>query len=242
MIRSFTAFKPAKRYDGVPFTYVVVQESSDTITWADIDTINFSDPDADPSNPQARNFTTTQATLDSGYYRLRWLDASTGIFVSDPVHYVPADEAPDVDWAPTVMDVASLDNARTYNDMGVYAGVFTNETRPTATAVQDLIGQATAAVSAEVGKNICNEELQDRAKSMAAIYTAMLIEVGYFPEQINRDQSPFNSWQSMWSDGIGKLKEDVSYQCGGIDTEGEGLQPAGNFGPPPNIGILGPIW
>lgn len=50
------------------------------------------DLDADPLHPAARDLTTTEATLEAGWYRVTWLDAGGNTHTTQPV-FSPASEA-----------------------------------------------------------------------------------------------------------------------------------------------------
>lgn len=83
---SFEDFRPAARYDGLPWTEVLVQEAAiSTGTWATIDTLTITPVDADPENPALRSFTTEVASdADGLWYRLVFTDATGDTFA--PTH------------------------------------------------------------------------------------------------------------------------------------------------------------
>ena len=85
-VRTFEDFRPPKRHDLIPFTSVVVQESAtEDGTYTTIDTITLLPVDTDPSEPQSRDLTTADATLDPAWYKLIWTDSQGGYFPSDPI-------------------------------------------------------------------------------------------------------------------------------------------------------------
>lgn len=86
-VRSFDNFYPPVRHDGVPFTAALIQEASSASgPWTTIETVSIGTPDADPSQPAARDFTTSLATLDPvGWYRIVWRDSIGATFSGDPV-------------------------------------------------------------------------------------------------------------------------------------------------------------
>lgn len=90
-VRSFSGFRPSPRYDDVPWNRIRISEAPDVDnapgTFAVIDTITLSPLDVDPERPTGRNVTTDNATLDSGWYQLVFLDASDNEDPSDPVQY-----------------------------------------------------------------------------------------------------------------------------------------------------------
>ena len=86
---------PPARYDGNAWTTTLISEAAAAAgPYATIATIGASPPDSDPTNPRARNFTTSNAALTAGWYQLTWQDASAGQWVDTPVPYPPpADQA-----------------------------------------------------------------------------------------------------------------------------------------------------
>src|SRR5688572_28908834 len=123
---TFTNVEPPPRYPpATGWTQWILQESAaSTGPWVTIDTRALT-PDADPSNPAPRSFTTEAATLDDGWYRFQFKDAQNDETEwSDPQQNVDANSA----WQPTVKDVANLLWARTRLPNGNYAGTFTAET------------------------------------------------------------------------------------------------------------------
>lgn len=90
--RSFEDYRPPKRFDDVPFTEVVVEESENPDTsFTALETITLDPVDADPSDPQRRSFTTALATLETGWYRIIWRDAGAAIFTGDAVYFSASD-------------------------------------------------------------------------------------------------------------------------------------------------------
>jgi len=91
---SFVHYTPAPRYDGVAWTAAEIQEATAALgaTWTTIDTHTLSPVDADPAHPQARDFTTDDASDTLGlWYRIVWLDASGAFSPTFPVQ----NEAPE---------------------------------------------------------------------------------------------------------------------------------------------------
>jgi hypothetical protein len=74
---TFENYTPTARYDSVPWTEVRIQESALLEgPYTLIDTVAFDQPDADPSHPEARSFTTANASDGTGlWYRLIFADA-----------------------------------------------------------------------------------------------------------------------------------------------------------------------
>jgi hypothetical protein len=77
---TFENVTPTARYDGIPWTDVIIQEAltSDAAEadWTTIDQVALSPVDADPENPATRDFTTEGASDEPDlWYRLVFVDA-----------------------------------------------------------------------------------------------------------------------------------------------------------------------
>lgn len=124
-------------------------------------------------------------------------------------------------FAPTVDEVASYVRARTKVSGGKEVGIFNANTRPTEAEVTLLIGQAVDHVSAAIGGDPCNDQLKRSAKVAAALYTAILIEVSYFPETSANSGSSAVRLESLFKDRMKSLISAVATECGGQGTGGE---------------------
>lgn len=78
IVVSLEDYRPAPRYDSVPWTDAQIQEgtAADDEAWVTLETQALSPVDADPANPQYRNFTTALGTVEELWYRIVFLDAS----------------------------------------------------------------------------------------------------------------------------------------------------------------------
>lgn len=77
MVRSFQGFRPSPRFDAVAWNRFRIQEAAlATGPWVTIDTKAIAVVDADPEHPASRSFTTDDATLSAGFYRVYFMDAS----------------------------------------------------------------------------------------------------------------------------------------------------------------------
>lgn len=77
---------PAPRVDA-PWTQVRIEEApASTGPWTPLETRVLNPVDADPADPQLRSFTTTLATIPSGWYRLIWRDAEGHEDEGQPVY------------------------------------------------------------------------------------------------------------------------------------------------------------
>lgn len=88
IVRTFENQTPPPRYDGLPFTFANIREAAtEGGAYTTIETVALSPLDLNPATPQARNFTTADATLTSGWYVVQWEDAAGSTADSDPVKY-----------------------------------------------------------------------------------------------------------------------------------------------------------
>lgn len=84
---TLASFRPIPRFDGIPWTIANVQEAAgSTGPWLTIETFDPLAPvEPDATAPIARNFTTDQAVLEEGWYRVVWEDVNGNTEISDPV-------------------------------------------------------------------------------------------------------------------------------------------------------------
>lgn len=79
--------RPGERVDGVPWENAEIQESQVAEgPWTTIDTQALVPIDADPANPQFRDFTTSNAALTDAWYRINFLDGIGGDQATDPMY------------------------------------------------------------------------------------------------------------------------------------------------------------
>jgi hypothetical protein len=113
---------------------------------------------------------------------------------------------PVVTYTPTTTEVARLLRARTKDaTTGTEIGDFNTNTRPTATEVTDLIGDAAASIAARIGTTIPDEHAW-LAQRTAAIRAAMLIELSYFPEQTNGDDTAYAHLADLYAESLTGLE------------------------------------
>lgn len=103
LVITFEQYEPPDRFDGQPWTQVrIEQAATQSGAFTAIDTQALAPLDANPAAPQARSFTTTQATLAPGWYRVVFLDASGNPSApSDPLEFAPSP----LDNRPSLRDV-----------------------------------------------------------------------------------------------------------------------------------------
>jgi hypothetical protein len=105
------------------------------------------------------------------------------------------------DYAPEVADVGDLLRARTKDVNGSETGTFTADTRPTDDAVEAMIEQALSTVTASANDDV-PERLYPLARHCAALRCAMLVELTYWPEQVQRENSPYAHYRELYTDAM----------------------------------------
>lgn len=144
-------------------------------------------------------------------------------------------------WAPTVAAVGALLRSRTVNDDGEELGTFTATTRPTEDQVKELMFQAQGDLVDALGATV-PEPFYDRAASLAALGTALLVELSYFPEQVGTGRSPYAQLKEWYDQRLPRLR--TAIEQGAInDTPGTGGGPSYDFGCRPILGVDTPgLW
>jgi len=120
---------------------------------------------------------------------------------------------PTSDWTPTPDQVGSILRARTKDDNGTEVGTFTDDTRPNLVQVFDLI--ETAVQDVTVALKLTDEQPQvlwAQLRTIASIGAAMLVEMSFFPEQINTDRSPYEKLEEMYTKRIERLQAFITYR------------------------------
>lgn len=236
IVHTLIGARAPTRSDGEAWISVRVEESATQDgTFTPVATL-----DIDESDQHDLTFESDSA---EAWFRLVFIDADGDTSPpTDPV-FDDGDQLL-VRWQPTVADVGALLRARTKVPGGGEVGTFTDETRATAEAVENLIRQAVRRVMSKLdGVSPCNDELRDDAGSAAALYAAMLVEQSYYPEQTTNAGSSFKSLQSLWTEQIKDLSTAVAQVCGTGGGEGDtGARPRATFDDCQLIGRLGPEW
>lgn len=84
---TLSSFTPGVRLDGKPWTQAVIEEGAlERGTFAPIDTQALLPLDLNPEAPIPRSFTTTKATREQGWYRIKFQDAAGNSQVSGAVY------------------------------------------------------------------------------------------------------------------------------------------------------------
>jgi len=227
---TFTDFLPTPRFDNIPWTKINIEESaSESGPWTLIDTQNIYPTDLDPRNPSPRNFTTENATLVEGWYRIVFLDNQANTIIADPVQNIPQQEEP---WLPSVRDVALKILSRTRDSKGNLVGTFTSDTTPEATDVSAMIGQAALDVSKVIGTNI-PAEMYDDVGNLIALKAAAQVELAYYSEQVNTGRSIYPQLEKEYEMELPLISKQILQVLEGGD---------GSTGPVISGASLSPSW
>lgn len=204
--QSFPQVTPLPRYDGIPWTLVIVQEAPPVDgVFVTIATVAVVPVDPTPDTPDPMAITITTAMLAYGRYRFAFLDA-LGNQSPFSVPILAPDIAGDVPYLPTLADVGALARARTKDSNGVELGTFTAATRPTDSQVLRLIDLAAAEVATRTNQTF-SLRYYESARSVIALRTAMSIEVSYFPEETDSRDSAYGRFAREYADALGELTE-----------------------------------
>lgn len=146
---------------------------------------------------------------------------------------------PITDWEPTLDRVGALLRTRTKDTNGNELGTFTAATKPTDAEAQELLDQAVADLAAVIGEDIPAGAFT-QAEGIAAIAGACLIELSFFPEQINTGRSPYNQLKDMYDDRLKTLVKLIQVSGGTTPNEpGVPMAPVASFPPPAVAGYCG---
>lgn len=134
------------------------------------------------------------------------------------------------DYTPDVASVAGFIRARTKTAGGAEAGTFNpesevgtgTETRPTAEQVTTEIQNAIGMISGILGPDIDPAYFED-AKRVTSLLAAMLVELGYWPEQVNTGRSTYPQLKELYDEWW----ENLLTALGIVLDPGGGAVPAG---------------
>jgi len=240
---SFIDFTPPERFDGVPWTTILIEEAPDPDAgpWTLIDTLTINPTDDDPAAPATRSFTTDQGTISAGWYRVTFKDNVNGTATpTAPVQNVPDETA---DYVPSVSELGTLMRARTKDNQGNELGTFTENTRPTGEQAAQVLREAADDVMSPIDTSI--PPRANRYARAAILYrAAMIVEISYYPEQIGSNRSPFQEYKAMYDQSAVNLAIAVEREREEIQMgEGENLSkllPYYEF--PPTYGWDTKVW
>lgn len=140
---------------------------------------------------------------------------------------------------PEVSDVGALLRARTKSSSSGEIGTFDETTRPTDAQVDELIETAVQHVAAKVGVTLPSS-VHEMARRVAALRTAMLVELSYFPEQVRSDKSAYEHYKTLFDEELAVLAEAAQDAQAGEDPGGvdDQLSPTYSF-PEDGGGLVG---
>lgn len=160
------------------------------------------------------------------------------------------------DFTPTVADVGAILRARTRTAAGSLAGTFNPEaaaegeqTTPTAEQVESLIEDVISDVQAEFGTDIPDAPVDEHnddpdlyrkaVRRLAALGTALQVELTYWPEQVATGRSPYAQLKTLYDerrkrllgilfpgaeDGGGTVSGALDASGGGFPTTAIGME------------------
>lgn len=192
-------YRPSPRFDEEAWTQARIEQSdAEDGAWSALQTIVLDPVDADPENPLTRSFSAEYDSAGGEWFRVVFIDEDGDEEPTNPLQVTGPS------YRPLVGDVAALIRTRTKpRDGQEYLGTFNENTTPTADQVESLISQAVGAVDGTVGP--VSDALEARAGNVAAIYAAMLVELSYFPEQIDTDRSPYEKLKELYDQALSGL-------------------------------------
>lgn len=189
------------RTDGIAWTRVLVEISppDDGQAWTQIDdqavTI-----DLTPAIPDPIALDVTTAPLETALFRFRG-----NVSPSNPSPPSPPVLSPPPAWRPTMEQVAAILHARTRglesqaSTESSELGVWTATTRPSSGQVLALIDVAVGDLAGMLGgRTPCTASLAAAAASASAYRAAQLVEVGFYPEQTEDDETAFDALGKLW--------------------------------------------
>lgn len=213
-------YTPPPRADTRSWTKVRIEEAAATTgPWVVIDTQN-TGPDAEPAYPTTRDLTTRNGTIAEGFYRVVWVDGEGG--TSAPSEVVQNLSLLSGGVRPTIAEVAALIRSRTKIVGGKEVGTFNESTRPTQGEVDALIDDAVDEVLGKVKPPTETGAYERRVRAAVALYTAILIELSYFPEQVGTNKSPLTSYEKLYERRIKSLiAESETGEVGSGEAKGD---------------------
>lgn len=195
---TLTDYTPVVRYDGTAWTSAQMFEAADPDgPWTLIETFVLEPVDADPENPETRDFTTTNATLETGWYQIVWVDDFLNESSTPAVQNVSVVRA----YRPLVSDVAEVIRMRTVDSNGVEQGTFTAGTRPTYEEVERIIDRSMWKLEAKFGPEM-PQELVGSAAEVVSLRAAMMIELTYFGDQVSVSRSPYTELKALYEEAL----------------------------------------
>jgi hypothetical protein len=221
VVVTFTDYRPVARFDGHPWTTVKVSEAPrPTGPWTVIDTQALDPLDPNPQVPQKRSFTTEEATLEDGWFKVTFRDEDGDESDTAPI-WSSASESTD---RPSVDEVALLLRTRTIGgptadpELGgdTYPGelvTFTAETRPSASEVDRIILTAYEATTGELAAFGTLESVTGLVRHAVSLYAAILVETSFFREQAN--DNDIQTFRDMRAEIMKAIRQALTAAPGG---------------------------
>jgi hypothetical protein len=211
---TFEDYTPIPRFDATPWTRIRIEESAAAAgPWTILETQDLDPLDLDPAHPATRAFSTGNATLEHGWYKVSFLDAAGNILPTSPIQ-----NTRDLEWRPGLHQVGAIAMARTRDSMGNETGTFTADTRPTDDQVQRLIDQAVNDIRDEIGIDV-PDDLVEKAQQLTALRAVMYIELTYFANEVAQQKSAYPQIRELFKEALPRLQR-------AIDREEMGGDPA----------------
>jgi hypothetical protein len=253
-IVTFAGYTPPQRFppDATLWTQARIEEAPDAGgvpgAWSVIEgPFALSPAVTNPATPPTYNFTTENATLEAGFYRVVWIDA---VGTEEPTEAVFSGPKPSV--APTVGEVAALLHARTTQRGGAEIGTFTSTTRPTAGQVEAMIRQASSLVFASTGAMPTLDDCPDAPNVASAVRTliamraTLFIEPSLWPEQTVAGVSPYTAMREQYEAELPRVVDAVRdcRESGAVEPGegGEGGPADASYWFPPGAGYDVVVW
>lgn len=195
---------PPETTSGDPaWVSVRIMEAADADgPWIELETQVLNPADPTPETPTFYTLVFL-GNLAAGFYNLTWVN-------EDGDESPPSGSMLDNNsiMMPTTRNVAAYIPTRPKTPGGSLLLDFTSDTYPQREHVEDRIRAATNWIYAKTGM-ISDPALALSACHLIAIYAAMLTELGFYPEQISNDKSPYKELKKLYDEGVKALIEAV---------------------------------
>lgn len=132
---------------------------------------------------------------------------------------------PSSDYTPTLTDIGTVTRTRTRDQFGAELGTFSDDTYPSGDSVNTLIQNAVGYIEgfAAAGGVEIGDGCAGNAKSAIVYRVAFSIELGFYPEQITGDHSPYDNFKDLYESAINQLA-----RCLGIPEPDDSTGNGGN--------------
>lgn len=241
---TFEDYQPSPRYDGIAWKDALIYEApASDGPWTQIDSIDLSflqgGLDSDPTAPKTRDFTTSNATLVNGWYRVTFSDPATGLGLpTQPVY-----NGPKLEYLPAVDQVARKILSRTRDKFGNNVNTFNEETLPEGDQVQAIIDDISTETADVIGDDIPNSLIDD-AQNVVALRAAMQVELDYYSDQVNTNRSVYPQLKDQYESALAALQAAVANTStdGPVTSTTPGTKPRFSFPSTPPVYGLNTRW